>query len=702
MRYLLLLSLILGLVACVKSPPKPEDLPTRAAAATTVPTIVKRQVSSTDSSTPSPTVNYQGVTMAYSDQLLGVSLESRHELSKVDNLGNVLPENISFSFAGSELFKTPELRVFPAAHYKASSAEASSHLSMLASILRDQPVQPTAPLPLFPLPETISTFEHLPTYVNFENGIGISFLAQIEQDSGQQIFYIFQGITDDQEYYVTALLPLNTADSTTVNSAASEETYAQIANREDLLKLELGDTQNILSDSFHSLRIEPRSEFPSPAPAAYISYPGVLLAYDPDLSGEAAVEKTPPVFVSSTGSSLFLPGLPDAIQIAFNNEGLENDPILKIQPVRGATGQFFPSIPSEQQQLVQMLETSAKENMDPDASQDAEGLERWLSFHSGYGFRQVVESTPAGDTDQTLHIYQYKGITEDGRYLIEFHHPIQIQGSQESDLENAAGYQTILSQLDQMIQSLDIAPDASTDSSIPVNSPDCTLDAQFVKDITIPDQTVVERGEAFTKTWRVRNTGTCSWTPAYQIKIAGGNPLSWSNLKLLDVVPAGEETEISVEIISPEIPGKYQAWWQLSDEMGIQFGTFFYVLFEAPKPATDIPGYGVIQGEIGYPAGDIPGMTIYFMRTDGSQRFALDTEDGWNNYANELPVGNYYIFARVAGDQSDSGGGYTAGVLCGLNCKDHTLVEVRIEEGKVTNDINVIDWYAPAGTFPLP
>src|SRR5437763_9380963 len=37
----------------------------------------------------------------------------------------------------------------------------------------------------------------------------------------------------------------------------------------------------------------------------------------------------------------------------------------------------------------------------------------------------------------------------------------------------------------------------------------CTADSQFVADVTIPDNTPEERGKSFTKTWRIRNNGTC-------------------------------------------------------------------------------------------------------------------------------------------------------------------------------------------------
>ena len=123
---------------------------------------------------------------------------------------------------------------------------------------------------------------------------------------------------------------------------------------------------------------------------------------------------------------------------------------------------------------------------------------------------------------------------------------------------------------------------------------------------------------------------------------------------------------------------------------------------KSPRPATEIPGHGVVEGEIGYPASGIPAVVIYFARTDGSQRFALETEEGWNRYANELPVGDYHVFARVAGDESDSGGGYTEAVMCDMTCDEHNLLTVTIEEGRTTRGINILDWYAPAGTFPLP
>ena len=47
-------------------------------------------------------------------------------------------------------------------------------------------------------------------------------------------------------------------------------------------------------------------------------------------------------------------------------------------------------------------------------------------------------------------------------------------------------------------------------------------------------------------------------------------------------------------------------------------------------------------------------------------------------------------------------GGYTQATLCGyqVNCNDHALIEVTVNNAAVTSGINPGDFYAPAGSFP--
>src|SRR5512143_426233 len=49
--------------------------------------------------------------------------------------------------------------------------------------------------------------------------------------------------------------------------------------------------------------------------------------------------------------------------------------------------------------------------------------------------------------------------------------------------------------------------------------------AQFVADVTIPDGTQIQPGATFTKTWRLKNIGYCTWTTAYSMVYDSGTQM---------------------------------------------------------------------------------------------------------------------------------------------------------------------------------
>ena len=116
--------------------------------------------------------------------------------------------------------------------------------------------------------------------------------------------------------------------------------------------------------------------------------------------------------------------------------------------------------------------------------------------------------------------------------------------------------------------------------------------AAFVEDITIPDGTLLEPGETFVKTWRLKNTGTCTWTSGYLVVFdegdALGAPASFP-LTTGEVNP-GEEVDISVELTAPEEPGTYRGDWKLRNPAGAVFGlgskgtASFWVLIKVGAP----------------------------------------------------------------------------------------------------------------------
>lgn len=104
-------------------------------------------------------------------------------------------------------------------------------------------------------------------------------------------------------------------------------------------------------------------------------------------------------------------------------------------------------------------------------------------------------------------------------------------------------------------------------ASIPCNA------AQFVKDVTVADGTVYKPGDTFTKTWRIKNVGSCSWTAEYAIVFVSGNAMSGpSSSKVNATVRPGEMIDLSVSLTAPSQTGDYTGYWALRTDSGVNFG----------------------------------------------------------------------------------------------------------------------------------
>ena len=119
--------------------------------------------------------------------------------------------------------------------------------------------------------------------------------------------------------------------------------------------------------------------------------------------------------------------------------------------------------------------------------------------------------------------------------------------------------------------------------------------------------------------------------------------------------------------------------------------------------ATPAPvGNGTVTGALGYPSEFIPPMKIYFAKVDTGDVLTLSTTENQATYSKTLPPGAYYVYAWL--DGFGLGGSYSAAVPCGLtvDCTDHTLLPVEVAPGTSTEGIDILDWYGPPGSVPLP
>jgi hypothetical protein len=101
----------------------------------------------------------------------------------------------------------------------------------------------------------------------------------------------------------------------------------------------------------------------------------------------------------------------------------------------------------------------------------------------------------------------------------------------------------------------------------------CIDSASFIADVTIPDGTTITTGDAFTKTWRLRNTGTCTWTSSYALVFSHGDQMGGASaVPFTGAVSPGNAVDLSVDLVTPGSAGTYQGFWKLRNNSGVLFG----------------------------------------------------------------------------------------------------------------------------------
>ena len=97
--------------------------------------------------------------------------------------------------------------------------------------------------------------------------------------------------------------------------------------------------------------------------------------------------------------------------------------------------------------------------------------------------------------------------------------------------------------------------------------------AEFVADVTVPDGSTFAAGQAFTKTWRLKNVGTCTWTPSYSLAFVSGEIMGGAASSALPAtVPPGGTVDVSVYLTAPPTSGLHEGSWMLRNSSGGFFG----------------------------------------------------------------------------------------------------------------------------------
>jgi hypothetical protein len=155
---------------------------------------------------------------------LGVAKDAQSEMvAAVTDPNNspwweIAPEHLKFTLTGYQLPTQdtpaqPQISVYPADEYAKLNSNAADQIQKLKAILAGgQLTKDSAPNWVMNAAQLISAKQQV---VDFQNGRGVRFVTQYDQYpaviNNRELFYLFQGLTNDGKYYIVATLPVNSS-----------------------------------------------------------------------------------------------------------------------------------------------------------------------------------------------------------------------------------------------------------------------------------------------------------------------------------------------------------------------------------------------------------------------------------------------------------------------------------------------------------
>lgn len=208
----------------------------------------------------------------------------------------------------------------------------------------------------------------------------------------------------------------------------------------------------------------------------------------------------------------------------------------------------------------------------------------------------------------------------------------------------------------------------------------------FVKDVTVEDGTTFAPGEVFTKTWRLKNRGTCTWTPDYMLVFSSGSQMGGTTATRLSAyVAPGQTVDVSVTLTAPNTAGAHTGYWMLRNPSGTLFGTGtkantpFYV--DIRVRVENLP-HGTVSGSLCYPSEFNPPMTLYFEKAGTTETIQFAIVENQLKYNVLLPNGKYYVYAWAPGYNLEGAYTHPSGLM----------KSIEVKGGQATTDIHLCDW----------
>jgi hypothetical protein len=130
-----------------------------------------------------------------------------------------------------------------------------------------------------------------------------------------------------------------------------------------------------------------------------------------------------------------------------------------------------------------------------------------------------------------------------------------------------------------------------TNTPLATATTNCNV-AQFISDPTIPDGSLMAPNQAFTKKWRIKNIGSCTWT-GFSLIFDSGDAMSGPASKAISTLNPGQEVDLEVNLIAPATVGSYRGYWRINTNGNVLVpivsgyqGKSFYVDIKVQNPVT--------------------------------------------------------------------------------------------------------------------
>jgi hypothetical protein len=161
-----------------------------------------------------PNLAYDGIRLTL-NQPIAERVEAEIAPASFRGQLRIAPSHALFSFDGYILPDADygaHIRVLPVAELEVGNPYAAQAIADLRQLLEERPAAPDQ-IPFLPSIHAGQLLRAQVAYIDFQGGSGVRFLTQYAQEllpiNAEQLFYAFQGLTDEGHAYVSAILPVS-------------------------------------------------------------------------------------------------------------------------------------------------------------------------------------------------------------------------------------------------------------------------------------------------------------------------------------------------------------------------------------------------------------------------------------------------------------------------------------------------------------